>query len=77
MKAIVIDQKVADNLKELRDTVELRDAAGSILGYFEPTAQLYDEGVIPEIDEEELRRRIERWEGIPSAEVRRQLKELM
>lgn len=44
---------------------------------FEPAElHIYEEGETPEFDEAELDRRERRWQGIPSAEVRRRLEEL-
>ena len=74
MTTIVVDQSLAETLRQCKEMTVLRDAEGKVVGYFEPRElHVYEEGEIPEFDDDELDRRVERWEGIPSAEVRRRL----
>ena len=76
MSTIVLDQSLAEKLRQCTDTTVLRDADGKVVGYFEPPkVHVYEEGEIPEFDEDEMDRRVARWEGIPSAEARRRLLE--
>lgn len=76
MATIVLDASSIELLRKCAESAVIRDADGNVVGYFEPRVRLYDEGEIPEFDEAELDRREQRWEGIPSAEVRRRLEEL-
>lgn len=74
MTTIVLDQSLAEMLRQCKEMTVLRDSDGKLVGYFEPRdLHVYEEGEIPELDEDELDRRVARWEGIPSAEVRRRL----
>lgn len=76
MSEITLDQSSARLLRECRKVTLLRDPNGKVIGYFEPRhLHVYDEGEIPEFDEDELDRRVERWEGIPAQEVLRRLRE--
>jgi hypothetical protein len=76
MSTIVLDAKWVEVLRKCADSTVLRDQEGNVVGIFEPPPKLYEEGEIPELDEAEIERRIQRWQGIPSAEVRRQLEQL-
>lgn len=76
MATIVLDSSSADALRQCAVPAMLRDAQGAIVGYFQPANPVYDPRDIPEFDEAELDRRSQRWQGIPSAEVRRQLVKL-
>ena len=73
MSTIVLDGAVADALRKCAGEAVLQDSAGNIIGYFEPPGRLYEPGEIPYLDPAELARREQRRDGIPSAEVRRQL----
>jgi len=73
MSTIVIDPQSASALRECAESAVLRDREGNVLGYFEPPARLYAPGEVPKFDEAELNRREQRWEGIPSSEIRRDL----
>jgi hypothetical protein len=75
MSTIVIDPQSANVLRQCAESAVLRDREGNILGYFEPPPRLYAPDEIPNFDEGELDRREQRWEGIPSAEVRRRLEQ--
>ena len=75
MSTIVLDSQSADILRNCAQSAVLCDRDGNIVGYFEPPPRLYRPGEIPDFDEAELDRRERRWEGIPSAEVRRILEE--
>jgi hypothetical protein len=76
MSTIVLDTNSIAILRKCSERAVLHDAAGKVVGYFEP-AKLYDPRDIPEFDEDELDRREARWEGISSAEARRRLEELL
>jgi hypothetical protein len=76
MTTIVLDQSLANKLRECKGMAVLRDSDGRVVGYFEPPGRhVYQEGEIPEFNEDEMDRRVARWEGIPSEEVRRRLLE--
>jgi hypothetical protein len=75
MGTIVLDSQSVDLFRNCSGGAVLRDGQGNIVGYFEPPARLYQPGEIPKFDEAELKRRVQRWQGIPSAEVRRQLEQ--
>jgi len=76
MSTIVRDTQSAHALRNCTQSAVLRDREGNIVGYFEPPPKLYQPGEVPAFDEAELDRREERWEGIPSAEARRQLESI-
>lgn len=74
MSAVVLDQAAAEKLRECQQVTVLRDPEGRIIGYFEPRSlHVYQEGEIPEFDEDELDRREVRRDVLTSAEVRRRL----
>jgi len=75
MSTIVLNPESAAALRNCEQTAVLRDQDGNVIGCFEPPPRLYKPGEIPDFDEAELDRREKRWEGIPSAEVRRRLEE--
>ena len=76
MTTIVLDQSLVEKLRECKEVTILRDPDGKLIGYFEPRElHVYEEGEIPEFDEDEMDRRVARWDGIPSGEVRRRLLE--
>jgi hypothetical protein len=70
MSTIVLDAQSADRLRGCNSSAELRDQHGNIIGYFEPPPRIYAPGEMPVIDEAELDRREQRWEGISAAEAR-------
>jgi hypothetical protein len=72
MSTIILDPQSAEALRNCSNSAVLRDSDGNSVGYFEPPPRLYQPGEIPVFDEAELDRREQRWEGIPSAEARRQ-----
>jgi len=76
MSSITIDEKSVAALLQCAGVTVVRDSKGKAIGYFQPVEPKYDPCDIPVFDEEELDRREQRWEGIPSAEVRRRLEEL-
>jgi len=76
MSTIVLNAESAAALRKCSQPAVLQDAEGKIIGYFEPPAPIYAPGELPEFDEDELNHRVQRWQGIPSAEVRRRLEEL-
>lgn len=76
MSTIVLDADSADRLRSCAEPTILCDQAGAVIGLFEPPERLYEAGEIPDFDPAELNRRRQRWQGIPSAEVRRRLEEL-
>lgn len=77
MGTITLDQSVANQLTACKQVTVLRDPQGTVLGTFDPDPLLIlDEGEVPEFDAAELDRRVRRWEGIPSSEVRRVLEML-
>ena len=74
MTAITLDQSSAERLRGCQQITALRDPQGKIIGYFEPRAlHIYQEGEIPEFDEDELDRREARHDVLTSEEVRRRL----
>jgi hypothetical protein len=75
MPTIVLDAAAAESLRKCNEPAVLRDSAGNIVGYFQPRPRVYEPGEIPEFDEAELDRRVERWQGIPAEEVMRRLRE--
>ena len=76
MCTITLNPAAVDALRKCAGATVLQDAAGNVIGYFEPPGRLYESGEVPEFDPAELNRREERWEGSPSADVRRSLEAL-
>src|SRR5437588_4912272 len=70
MSHIVLEQPILAKLMAMGESVEIRDEAGNLRGYFSPTIdrELYD-GLEPEISEEELQRREQRTGGRTLAEI--------
>jgi len=74
MTAVVLDHASAEKLRECQQLTAVRDPEGKLIGYFEPRSQhVYQEGEIPEFDEDELDRREANRDVLSSAEVRRRL----
>jgi hypothetical protein len=76
MSPIILPAPAADLLRHCTQPAPLHDASGNLVGYFEPVPRLFQPGEIPDFDEAELDRREQRWQGVPSAEVRRRLESL-
>ena len=76
MSTIVLDSAAADALRKCVEPAVLRDSAGNVVGYFEPALRVYEEGEIPDLDEDELDRREAQRNVIPAEEVRRRLENL-
>lgn len=77
MSTIILDQSAAEKLASCIEAAVIRDPQGKVIGYFEPArVPVYEEGQIPDFDEEELDRREARHDVIPSDEVRRRLERL-
>lgn len=75
MSTIILEDKSVELLKNCTVAALLRDSQGNVIGFFEPPRRLVDPGEVPQIDEAELDRRSQRWQGIPHAEARRLLEE--
>ncbi len=73
MSTIVLDAAAIEALKKCREPAVLRDSNGAVVGYFEPPERIYQEGEIPEFDEDELDRREASHNVMSSDEVRRRL----
>jgi hypothetical protein len=77
MTQITLDQTTIDRLRAAGKFAQVLDPQGAIAGFFEPAElHVYEEGEIPDFDEAELDRREQRWQGIPSEEVRRRLEQM-
>lgn len=77
MTQITLDQATIDRLRAAGELAQILDPQGATVGYFESAElHVYEEGEVPEFDEAELDRREQRWQGIPSDEVRRRLEKL-
>lgn len=70
MNQITVDSSLGARFRVQPGPVEVRDAAGQVLGYFTPVADatLYREAEIP-VSEEELRRRAAEGGGRPLQEI--------
>lgn len=80
MTQITLDQATIDRLRAAGELAQILDPQRATVGYFE-SAEMHvyeegEEGEVPEFDEAELDRREQRWQGIPSDEVRRRLEKL-
>jgi hypothetical protein len=73
MTTIVLEGKTVELLKNCTTATLLRDSHGNVIGFFEPPRRLVEPGETPQIDEAELDRRSQRWQGIPHQEARRLL----
>lgn len=78
MTQVYVDSETRRKLNGLSELTILRDEHGELLGYFRPARPLesYEEGVIPELSDEEFQRRIQRGGGRTWAEIKRDLERL-
>jgi len=63
MPAVINDPATLETLRQARKMLELRDATGTVLGYFVP------ECTIPKISDEELERRKREGGGRPLKDI--------
>jgi len=75
MSSVTLDQSVVDKLKDSGDRVEIRDPQGNIIGYFRPKPRVYKYGEIPELSEEELKKRFSGENCLTTEEVLRRLEQ--
>jgi len=73
MSSVTLDQTTAERLKGLDSAVEVRDPNGTIIGFFRPLPRAYKKGEIPDLPEEELRRRFSESKRLTTDEVLRRL----
>jgi hypothetical protein len=70
MTRLLVDAELRSKLCDSRQTVELYDEAGKLLGYFYPAADPADYArAIPRVSDEELRRRVRQGGGRPLADI--------
>jgi len=75
MSIIVLDQSLAEKLRQCKEMTVLRDADGKVVGYFEPPeVHVYEEGEVPESDWAELRQHVGSSDKLTSDEVLRRLR---
>jgi hypothetical protein len=75
MSTIVLDQSLAEKLRQCKEMTVLRDANGKVVGYFEPPeVHVYEAGEDPELDWAELRQRVGSSEKLTTDEVLRRLR---
>ena len=74
MEFITLDQAAVEILRRLSTGVQIRDAAGNVLGTFRPAPPVYQEGEVPPTSEEELDRRERNPIKFSTEEVLRRLR---
>jgi hypothetical protein len=74
MSSVVLDSQVLERLQQTGGRVEIRNAAGQVVGYFTPSLapSLYDSLESP-VGEDELRRRAQKGGGRTLEEILRDL----
>ncbi len=73
MSSVTLDQSVVDKLKDSGDRVQILDPQGNVIGTFRPKPRVYKYGEIPELSEEEWKKRFSGENCITTAEVLRRL----
>jgi hypothetical protein len=76
MSSITLDQVTADKLKAFSDRVEVRDPQGKVIGMFRAMPRVYREGEVPQISEEEWKRRMTESKRFTTDEVLKRLEDL-
>jgi len=75
MSVITLDDETIQKLRECSRSVQIGDAQGNIVGTFQPgSVRIYRQGEVPELDPEELHRRLHSSERLTTEEVRRRLR---
>jgi hypothetical protein len=75
MSSITLDQVTADKLKAFSDRVEVRDPQGKVIGMFRAMPRVYKQGEVPQLSEEELKRRFTESKRMTTQEVLRRLED--
>jgi hypothetical protein len=75
MSSLVLEQSSIDQLRTVEAPVEVRDAAGTLVGFFYPAVapETVDQYECP-VSEEELLRRARQGGGRPLADILRDLR---
>jgi hypothetical protein len=74
MTSVVVDPATLVRLTHVGHTVELTDAAGHVVGHFIPAIDPQTrQAMMPDISEEELRRREQQGGGRPLKDILRDL----
>jgi hypothetical protein len=76
MSSITLDQATAEKLKALSGRVEVRDPQGQVIGMFRAMPRVYKEGEVPQISDEEWKRRMTESKRFTTAEVLKRLEDL-
>jgi len=77
MNFVVFDQATIDTLRSFPGHVQVRDAAGNVVGVFRPNSvHVYKYGEMPDTPEEELVRRENSPHKLSTAEVLQRLENL-
>jgi len=81
MSSITLEPEVVAKLRVATEPCWLRDAQGNVVGYFHPgkpeKPKVYREGEVPELGEEEVRRRLAEPGGRTWEEIKRDLERLV
>jgi hypothetical protein len=80
MSSITIEPELIARLRKARGPCWLCDADGNLVGYFHPgkfePPQVYEEGDVPELSEEEVQRRLAEPGGRTWEEIKRDLERM-
>jgi hypothetical protein len=70
MSIVILDSQALEQLRQVNERVEIRDAEGELIGYFTPSLDrsLYESVEIP-VSDEELRWRAQKGGGRTLAEI--------
>jgi hypothetical protein len=70
MSKLIFDSTTLNKLRQVRETLEIRDETGELIGYFTPRTDrsLYESVEVP-VSDEELRRRAQKGGGRTLAEI--------
>jgi hypothetical protein len=80
MSSLTLEPDVVAKLRIATEPCWLRDVQGNVVGYFHPgrpqSPKVYPEGVVPELSEEEIQRRLSEPGGRTWDEIKHDLERL-
>ena len=74
MNFITLDQATIEALRAFPTGVQVRDSAGTVIGFFRPAPPVYEEGEVPSTSDEELDRREKSGNKMSTDEVLNRLR---
>jgi len=75
MSTITLDEATVEKLRAFNTRVELRDPQGNVVGFFRPAPRIYEEGQVPDLNEENSNAGLLNRRELTTAEVLRRLEE--